>query len=90
MARGGQYGVEALSVNSSELGKASGEVSVESRSLPKGGPGHEPHQRRYIDWTPWSMQNVFYPLRIRVAEGADRLIEADNINEGTVSDLDRK
>ena len=42
------------------------------------------HQRRYIDGTPWSLQTSFYP-RGFVAQGADRLIEVDDIPEGTVS-----
>lgn len=68
-----------------EIQKASGEVSVQLR-LPEGAPVISRHQRRYIDGTPWSMQTSFYP-RGFVAQGADRLIEADNINEGTVSYL---
>lgn len=44
------------------------------------------HQKRYIDGTPWSMQTSFYPMGF-VIKGADRLIQADNIQRGTVSYL---
>ncbi len=65
-----------------ELQNASGEVSVQLR-LPEGAPVISRHQKRYIDETPWSLQTSFYP-RGFVAQGADRLFEADNIEEGTV------
>jgi GntR family transcriptional regulator len=41
------------------------------------------HQRRYIDGTPWSLQTSFYPMAF-VLKGADRLIQADDIETGTV------
>ena len=44
------------------------------------------HQQRYIDGTPWSMQTSFYPLSL-VEMGASRLIQAGNIEEGTVAYL---
>jgi len=44
------------------------------------------HQRRYIDETPWSMQTSFYPMGF-VLQGADRLIEANDIRGGTVQYL---
>ena len=65
-----------------EIQKASGEVSTQLR-LPEGSPVISRHQKRFIDGTPWSLQTSFYP-RGFVAQGADRLIEADNIEEGTV------
>ena len=65
-----------------EIQRASGEVSAQLR-LPEGSPVISRHQKRYIDGTPWSLQTSFYP-RGFVAQGADRLIEADNIEEGTV------
>lgn len=68
-----------------EIQKASGDVSVQLR-LPEGAPVISRHQKRYIDGTPWSMQTSFYP-RGFVAQGAERLIEAENIAEGTVSYL---
>jgi GntR family transcriptional regulator len=44
------------------------------------------HQSRSIDGTPWSLQTSFYPMSF-VTQGANRLIEASNIEEGTVSYL---
>jgi GntR family transcriptional regulator len=41
------------------------------------------HQRRYIDETPWSLQTSFYPMEF-VLKGANRLIQADDIEMGTV------
>ena len=44
------------------------------------------HQRRYVDETPWSLQTTFYPMAF-VLQGASRLIEAMDIQPGTVSYL---
>lgn len=44
------------------------------------------HQKRYVDRTPWSMQTSFYPMGF-VLNGADRLIQADDIDIGTVKYL---
>ncbi len=44
------------------------------------------HQKRYIDRTPWSMQTSFYPMGF-VLQGAGRLIQADDIEIGTVKYL---
>lgn len=44
------------------------------------------HQRRYVDDTAWSLQTTFYPMGL-VLQGARRLIEADDIQPGTVSYL---
>jgi GntR family transcriptional regulator len=41
------------------------------------------HQQRFIDETPWSMQTSFYPMHF-VTEGAQRLIEASEIEPGAV------
>jgi len=41
------------------------------------------HQKRYIDGTPWSMQTSYYPMEL-VLRGAQKLIEATDIPEGTV------
>ncbi len=41
------------------------------------------HQRRHIDGTPWSLQTSFYPMGF-VLQGADQLLQADNIDGGTV------
>ncbi|HTT53173.1 MAG TPA: GntR family transcriptional regulator [Streptosporangiaceae bacterium] len=44
------------------------------------------HQQRFIDGTPWSLQTSYYPMRF-VEQGATRLIQAGNIEEGTVDYL---
>lgn len=44
------------------------------------------HQKRYIDNTPWSMQTSFYPMGF-VLKGADKLIQAEDIEIGTVKYL---
>ena len=44
------------------------------------------HQQRFIDGTPWSLQTSFYPMSF-VGRGALRLIEATNIERGTVAYL---
>jgi GntR family transcriptional regulator len=44
------------------------------------------HQQRYIDGTPWSLQTSFYPMRF-VEQGAVRLLQAPNIEQGTVDYL---
>lgn len=45
------------------------------------------HQERYIDGQPWSLQTSFYPMDF-VVRGASRLLEAANIDEGTVKYLE--
>ena len=44
------------------------------------------HQRRYIDQTLWSLQTSFYPKSL-VDRGAQKLMEASDITEGTVAYL---
>ena len=61
--------------------KASSEVSA-GLQVPEGTQVISRSQRRYVDRTPWSLQTSFYP-RGFVAQGADRLIEADDIEMGT-------
>ncbi len=46
-------------------------------------------QERQIDGQPWSLQASYYPFRF-VAEGADRLIDAEDIEEGVVAYLKAK
>jgi GntR family transcriptional regulator len=41
------------------------------------------HQKRQIDGTPWSLQTSFYPMGF-ILQGADQLLQADNIDGGTV------
>ena len=45
------------------------------------------HQERYIDEQPWSMQTTFYPMEF-VTRGATRLLEAIDLDEGTVKYLE--
>jgi GntR family transcriptional regulator len=42
------------------------------------------HQQRFIDGTPWSLQTTFYP-RLLVEKGAEKLIRAENLEEGVIS-----
>lgn len=44
------------------------------------------HQPRYIDGKPWSLQTSFYPMDL-VGKGAQRLLVAEDIPEGTVNYL---
>jgi GntR family transcriptional regulator len=44
------------------------------------------HQQRLIDETPWSLQTSFYPMSF-VERGALRLIQATDIEQGTVAYL---
>ena len=46
------------------------------------------HQQRFIDGAAWSMQTSFYPMSL-VEQGAFRLIQATNIDEGTVKYLSK-
>jgi GntR family transcriptional regulator len=65
---------QASGVIASELGLAE-RSTVVSRS-----------QRRYIGEAPWSLQTSFYPMTL-VERGALKLIQAINIEEGTVAYL---
>ncbi len=47
------------------------------------------HQRRSIDETLWSLQTSYYPMEL-VTRGADRLLQASDIDEGTVVYLGEK
>jgi GntR family transcriptional regulator len=68
-----------------EIQKASREIAAELR-IEEGAPVISRHEKRYIDGTPWSMQTSFYPREF-VLRGADRLLSADNIEEGAVQYL---
>lgn len=65
-----------------EIQKAVGQIAVQLQ-VPEGSHVISRHQRRYIDGTPWSLQTSFYPRGFAV-QGADKLILADDIEEGTV------
>lgn len=47
------------------------------------------HQKRFIDEIPWSLQTSFYPRGL-IARGADRLLEPEDIPEGTVKYLQKE
>jgi GntR family transcriptional regulator len=68
-----------------ESQKASRGIATELQ-LAEGSPVISRHERRFIDGTPWSMQTSFYPREF-VLRGADRLLNADNIEEGAVQYL---
>lgn len=56
--------------------------------LPESEQAVSRHQMRHIDRKPYSLQTSFYPRRY-VAEGAERLDNAGEIEEGTVAYIER-
>jgi GntR family transcriptional regulator len=68
-----------------EIQKAAGADAEELR-VADGTTVVSRHQQRYIDDNPWSLQTSFYPMAL-VREGADRLLDAENIREGVVAYL---
>lgn len=65
-----------------EIKKASDPVSS-LLQIPEGTQVVSRHQERYIDGTPWSLETSYYPMDF-VVKGAQRLILAEDIKEGTV------
>jgi GntR family transcriptional regulator len=65
-----------------EIQVADGDLAAELQ-LAAGATVVSRHQRNRIDDTPWSLQTSFYPMDL-VQKGAVRLIQADDIPEGTV------
>jgi GntR family transcriptional regulator len=65
-----------------EIQRASADVASQLQ-VTEGSQVVSRHQKRYIDRTPWSLQTSFYPMGF-VLKGADRLIEAADIEIGTV------
>ena len=63
--------------------KPAGDEIAPELELAKGTLVVSRHQQRVIDKTPWSLQTSFYPMSF-VERGARQLIEAFNIEEGTV------
>lgn len=45
------------------------------------------HQQRFVDNEPYSLQTSFYPMSLVTERGAQRLIEAVDITEGTIQYL---
>jgi GntR family transcriptional regulator len=68
-----------------EIQKASPGVAAALR-LPEGTQVISRHEKRYIDGTPWSLQTSFY-LRGFAAQGAEKLLFADDISGGAVKYL---
>ena len=68
-----------------EIRQASGVIASELQ-LPEGSDTVSRHQQRFIDGTAWSLQTSFYPMSL-VERGAVELIQAPNIEEGTVAYL---
>jgi GntR family transcriptional regulator len=68
-----------------EIKVATGEIAKRLR-VAEGTQLISRHQERKIDNTPWSMQTSFYPMEF-VLRGATRLLEAANIDQGTVQYL---
>jgi GntR family transcriptional regulator len=62
--------------------KAAGAIA-DQLGVPEGTPLISRHQKRYIDGAPWSLQTSYYP-RAFFAQGADRLMDDDDITEGVV------
>jgi len=65
-----------------EIQKASGEVAG-WLGIAKSSNVVSRSQKRYIDDTPWSLETSYYPMAF-VEEGANRLLLAEDIKEGTV------
>ena len=87
---GEESSLEKLRVTTSsdpqvEIQKATSYVAVPLQ-IAEGSQVVSRNQKRYIDRTPWSLQTSFYPMGF-VLQGAARLIEAANIEIGTVKYL---
>ena len=66
-----------------------GEVVADALRIESGSQVIIRHQRRFIDGTPWSLQTTFYPMRL-LEQGAAKLLQATDIEEGTVAYLAEK
>ena len=71
-----------------EIQKAGG-VKAEELQVEDGTTIVSRHQQRYVDDTPWSLQTSFYPMAL-ATHGAEKLLEADNIEQGAVEYLRQK
>jgi GntR family transcriptional regulator len=74
-----------VSVPRVEIQQAGSSLAEELRSG-EGSTVVSRHQERHIDGTPWALQTSFYPLSL-VQRGATRLIEARDIQQGSVEYL---
>lgn len=70
-----------------EIQAVRGKVPAALR-LEEGASAVSRHQQRSIDGKPYSLQTTFYPIRF-VEQGASRLIQAQDIEEGAVRYLER-
>jgi GntR family transcriptional regulator len=71
-----------------EIRKAAGPVARQLR-LEEGTRVVSRHQQRFIDDDPWSLQTSFYPMDF-VLRGAERLVDAVDIEEGVVKYLEQE
>jgi GntR family transcriptional regulator len=71
-----------------EIRKAQGYVA-DRLQLEEGVQVISRHQERYIDGQPWSLQTTYYPMSF-VTRGATRLLEAIDLDQGTVKYLGEK
>jgi GntR family transcriptional regulator len=72
-----------------EIQQASTAVVADELGLDAEAPVLSRNQERRIDGQPWSLQTTFYPMSL-VTRGAQRLIEAIDIPDGTVQYLKEK
>ncbi len=71
-----------------EIRKATGTVARRLH-IEEGARVVSRYQQRYIDDQPWSLQTSFYPMEF-VNRGADRLVDAVDVEEGVVKYLEEK
>jgi GntR family transcriptional regulator len=63
-----------------------GELLADALRIEEGTPVVSRRQERFIDGTPWSLQTSYYPMSL-VERGATRLLQATDIEAGTVAYL---
>jgi GntR family transcriptional regulator len=71
-----------------EIRKATGLIAQQLR-LAEGARVVSRHQQRFIDDDPWSLQTSLYPMDF-LARGAERLVDAVDLEEGVVRYLEEK
>ena len=84
VARGGPR-MPATTDPQVEIQKAAG-AAAEKLQVEDGTTVLSRHQQRYIDDIPWSLQTSFYPMALAL-RGAEKLLQAENIEEGSVEYL---
>jgi GntR family transcriptional regulator len=82
--RGGQRTPASFNLRV-EIQKAGG-TGAEELQVADGTTVVSRHQQRYIEDTPWSLQTSFYLMAL-VAQGAEKLLEAESIEQGAVEYL---